>query len=52
VEKDLITVTLSGREAIPEILCLLLQKGLRVYHLSPQEANLEEVYFAIHGGAA
>lgn len=52
VEKDLITATLSGREAIPEILCLLHQKGLRVYRLSPQEANLEEVYFAIHGGAA
>lgn len=52
VEKGLITATLSGREAIPALLSVLLQRGLRVYRLSPQEANLEEVYFAIHGGAA
>lgn len=52
VEKDRITATLSGREAIPELLSILLQKGLRVYRMSPQETNLEDVYFAIHGGAA
>jgi ABC-2 type transport system ATP-binding protein len=52
MEKDLITATLSGRDVIPELLSLLLQKGLRVYRLASQEANLEEVYFAIHGGAA
>ncbi len=52
VEKDRITATLSGREAIPELLAVLLQKGLRVYRMSPQETDLEDVYFAIHGGAA
>src|ERR1043166_4593001 len=49
-EKSIITMTLAGREAIPELLALLLHKGLRVYRLAPQEANLEEVYFALHGG--
>ncbi|HLO33610.1 MAG TPA: ABC transporter ATP-binding protein [Anaerolineales bacterium] len=51
-EKGMITLTLAGRETIPELLCFLLQKGLRVYRLAPQEANLEEVYFTLHGGAA
>ena len=48
-EKDILTLTLSGREAIPELLNILVQKGLHVYRLAPQEANLEEVYFALHG---
>lgn len=49
-EKDLLTMTLSGREAIPELVSVLSQKGLRIYRLAPQEANLEEVYFALNGG--
>ncbi|HEY3476454.1 MAG TPA: ABC transporter ATP-binding protein [Anaerolineales bacterium] len=50
-EKDTLTLTLSGWEAIPELLSILVQCGLRIYRLAPQEANLEEVYFALHGGA-
>jgi ABC-2 type transport system ATP-binding protein len=50
-EKDVLSLTLSGRAAIPELLCALVQKGLRVYRLAPHEADLEEVYFALHGGA-
>jgi ABC-2 type transport system ATP-binding protein len=50
-QKDTLTLTLSGWEAIPELLSILVQSGLRVYRLAPQEANLEEVYFALHGGA-
>jgi ABC-2 type transport system ATP-binding protein len=50
-EKDILTMTLAGRESIPELLSILVQKGLRVYRLAPQEANLEEVYFALNGGA-
>ena len=42
---------LARRESIPELLSILVQKGLRVYRLAPQEANLEEVYFALNGGA-
>ncbi|WP_129676150.1 ABC transporter ATP-binding protein [Candidatus Chloroploca sp. Khr17] len=48
-KKDMLTLTLSGRKAIPELLHILVQKGLHVYRLAPQEANLEEVYFALHG---
>jgi hypothetical protein len=44
-------MTLSGRDSIPELLSVLVQNGLRVYRLAPREANLEEVYFALHGGA-
>jgi ABC-2 type transport system ATP-binding protein len=50
-EKEILTMTLAGRESIPELLGILLQNGLRVYRLAPQEANLEEVYFALHGDA-
>ena len=49
-EKDILTMTISGRDAIPELLTGLVQKGLRVYRLAPQEVNLEEVYFALNGG--
>ncbi len=49
-EKGILTMTLSGRESIPELLSILLQNGLRIYRLAPQDANLEEVYFALHGG--
>jgi hypothetical protein len=45
----MLNLTLSGREAIPELLCLLVQKGVHVYRLAPHEADLEEVYFALHG---
>lgn len=48
-EKQMINLTVSGREAIPELLFLLLHNGFRVYRLAPQEVNLEEVYFALHG---
>jgi len=48
-EKDVLILTLSGREAIPALLSILVQKGIQVYRLAPQEANLEEVYFALHG---
>jgi ABC-2 type transport system ATP-binding protein len=50
-EKDILTMTLSGWEAIPELVSILVQNGLRVYRLAPQEANLEQVYFALNGGA-
>jgi ABC-2 type transport system ATP-binding protein len=48
-EKENIAMTLAGREAIPELLSVLVGNSLRVYRMSPREADLEEVYFAIHG---
>jgi ABC-2 type transport system ATP-binding protein len=49
-EKDMLRMTLGGRDCIPELLSLLVGQDLRVYRLAPQEADLEEVYFALHGG--
>jgi ABC-2 type transport system ATP-binding protein len=49
-EKDVLTLTLGEWESIPELLSILVQNGVRVYRLAPQEANLEQVYFALHGG--
>ena len=51
-ENDVLTMTLSGRDCIPELLSLLVQHNVRVYRLAPQEANLEEVYFALNGDAS
>ena len=50
-DKDTLTMTLCGWESIPELVSILVQNGLRVYRLAPQEANLEQVYFALNGGA-
>jgi ABC-2 type transport system ATP-binding protein len=44
-----LTVTLSGHEAIPDLLEVLVHQSVRVYRIAAQEANLEQVYFALHG---
>ncbi len=41
-------VTIDKRESIPEVLACLVQNHIRVYRLTPQEANLEQVYFTLH----
>jgi ABC-2 type transport system ATP-binding protein len=43
-----LTVTLSGHEAIPDLLEALVHKRVRVYRIAAQEANLEQVYFTLH----
>ncbi len=50
VEKGTIEVTVTGREAVPQMLSLLVENDISVYRLAPQEINLEEVYFALNGG--
>jgi ABC-type multidrug transport system ATPase subunit len=51
-EKELLTMTLAGRDCIPELLSILVGHRVRVYRLAAQEANLEEVYFALNGGGS
>jgi ABC-2 type transport system ATP-binding protein len=51
IEKASICITVSGRDAIPELLSLMIQQGICVYRLAPQETDLEEVYFALNGGS-
>jgi len=43
-----LTATISGHEAIPDLLTALVQHSVRVYRIAAQEANLEQVYFALH----
>jgi ABC-2 type transport system ATP-binding protein len=37
-----------GREHIPAILSRLLNTGIGIYRVAPQEPNLADVYFALH----
>jgi len=43
-----LSMTVTSREAIPDVLALLVNQGIRVYRLAPQEPSLEDVYFALH----
>ena len=43
-----LVATIDQRESIPEVLACLVQNHVRVYRLSPQEADLEQVYFTLH----
>jgi ABC-2 type transport system ATP-binding protein len=43
-----LTLTVTGREAIPELLNLLVRKNIRVYHMAAHQPTLEDVYFALH----
>ena len=38
----------TQHEAIPDMVQALVQAGVRVYQVSPQEPTLEDVYFALH----
>ena len=43
-------LSLTGllRQRIPELVAALVAQGVAIYRLEPQEASLEEVYFALH----
>jgi ABC-2 type transport system ATP-binding protein len=43
-----LVMTVQKHESIPEVLAALVRSNVRVYRLSPQEANLEQVYFTLH----
>ncbi|MBN1260340.1 MAG: hypothetical protein JXB35_06625, partial [Anaerolineae bacterium] len=45
-----LSCALPDRDHIPDVLARLVQSGVRVYRLTPQEPALEDVYFALHGG--
>lgn len=42
-------LTINNRESIPDVLASLVQNRVRVYRIAAQDANLEQVYFALHG---
>lgn len=47
-EGPVVTVNGATREAIPDLLAVLINSGVRVYRVEPDEPSLEDVYFAIH----
>lgn len=50
IEEDgFITVSGIEREMVPGLLNSLMEAGVRLYRVSPQEPTLADVYFALHG---
>lgn len=47
------TVSFSGarHEDVPAVIARLVTSGVRIYSVTPEEASLEDVYFALHGEA-
>ena len=45
------TLTFSGvgHDRIPDVIAGLVSAGIRMYRVTPLEASLEDVYFALHG---
>lgn len=39
----------AARDAIPDLVSLLVSAGVRIYGVTPQEPTLEDVYFALQG---
>ncbi len=44
-----LSLTWGSREQIPDLVAALAGAGVRIYRVAPQEATLEDVYFALHG---
>ena len=42
----------TTQETIPDIVALLVAEGARISRVTPLEASLEDVYFALHENAA
>lgn len=47
-ENGALVVHGAHREAIPELIAALVSEGVRIYQITPEEASLEDVYFALH----
>jgi ABC-2 type transport system ATP-binding protein len=50
-QDGLIAVSGVDREAIPDLVAALVNAGMRIYRVTPQEPSLEDVYFALHDEA-
>lgn len=42
--------TLKEREVVSDILTTLLENGIRIYAIQPQQTSLEDIYLALHQG--
>jgi ABC-2 type transport system ATP-binding protein len=48
-ENGAIIASGAEKETIPTLVTSLAAAGVRIYRVTPQEASLEDVYFALHG---
>ena len=48
-EAGIIFASGAEREAIPGLVTSLASAGVRIYRVAPQEASLEDIYFALQG---
>jgi ABC-2 type transport system ATP-binding protein len=48
-ENGTIVAVGAERPAIPGLVASLASAGVRIYRVAPQEASLEDIYFALHG---
>jgi ABC-2 type transport system ATP-binding protein len=48
-ENGAIVASGAEKETIPTLVTSLAAAGVRIYRVTPQEASLEHVYFALHG---
>jgi len=48
-KNDTITATGADRKAVPDLVKSLVDAGVRIYRVAPQEPSLEDVYFGLHG---
>ncbi len=48
-DKGIITIKNILRESIPDLLAVMVNAGIRIYRVAPDEPTLEDVYFALHG---
>ncbi len=51
-EANVLSLWVPQRAAIPDLVASLVAAGCRVYRVAPEEPTLEDVYFALHEGAA
>jgi ABC-2 type transport system ATP-binding protein len=47
-ENGIISIVGADRDAIPDLVALLVAAGVRVYRITPQQPSLEDIYFALH----
>jgi len=48
IHSDDLTFTIDEREVVPDLLTALIEAGIRVYSLTPQQVSLEDIYMALH----
>lgn len=48
-QNGMITLAITSRDVIPGLIAVLVEGGVPVYRITPQDPSLEDIYFALHG---